>query len=312
MQWRNLDRLAPGRVEAIRAFKWLTVHPPTAVTVRATRDGDGPDPATGETTVKASIDKHARATVVVAPDYPEPPQPQATAVHGEIACPCTPETLYEERHLFHGPAYQGLLTFDEFGEDGASGLLETKDFPGSLLDNAGQLFGFWLAQRVDKDRLVLPTMAELGVKEMEFASWSGLLAPKGTPREVAYRRLRSHELADLATIHGFLTTSYWSPGVPRATVEKAIAGSLCIGAFRGEAQIGFARLVTDRATFAYTFDRFAELVDGLREMRESKTTTGLFVRFGGRLGFARAHEIGRILGVSRQVLHRRFRQRPPD
>ncbi|MGN6692901.1 MAG: 4'-phosphopantetheinyl transferase superfamily protein, partial [Aquihabitans sp.] len=155
------EDLVPGtvatRVEAIRAFKWLTVHPPTAVTVRATRDGDGADPATGETTVKTSIDKHARATVVVAPAYPEPPAPQATAVHGEIYCPCTPETLYEERHLFHGPAYQGLLTFDEFGEDGASGLLETKDFPGSLLDNAGQLFGFWLAQRVDKDRLVLPT-----------------------------------------------------------------------------------------------------------------------------------------------------------
>lgn len=155
------EDLVPGtvatRVESIRAFKWLTVHPPTAVTVRAVRDGDGAEPATGETTVKASIDKHARATVVVAPTYPEPPAPAATPVHGEIHCPCTPETLYEERHLFHGPAYQGLLTFDEFGEDGASGLLETKDFPGSLLDNAGQLFGFWLAQRVDKDRLVLPT-----------------------------------------------------------------------------------------------------------------------------------------------------------
>ncbi len=155
------EDLVPGtvatRVEAIRAFKWLTVHPPTAVTVRASRDGDGADPATGETSVKASIDKHARATVVVAPSYPEPPAPQAVAVNGEIPCPCTPETLYDERHLFHGPAYQGLLTFDEFGDDGASGLLETKDFPGSLLDNAGQLFGFWLAQRVDKDRLVLPT-----------------------------------------------------------------------------------------------------------------------------------------------------------
>lgn len=155
------EDLVPGtvatRVEAIRAFKWLTVHPPTAVTVRATRDGDGPDPATGETSVKASIDKHARATVVVASSYPEPPAPAAVAVNGEIHCPCTPETLYDERHLFHGPAYQGLLTFDEFGVDGASGLLETKDFPGSLLDNAGQLFGFWLAQRVDKDRLVLPT-----------------------------------------------------------------------------------------------------------------------------------------------------------
>ncbi len=155
------EDLVPGtvatRVEAIRAFKWLTVHPPTAVTVRATREGDGADPDSGETSVKASIDKHARATIVVAPKYPEPPAPQAVAVHGEIPCPCTPETLYDERHLFHGPAYQGLLTFDEFGEDGASGLLETKDFPGSLLDNAGQLFGFWLAQRVDEDRLVLPT-----------------------------------------------------------------------------------------------------------------------------------------------------------
>ncbi|WP_421121778.1 beta-ketoacyl synthase N-terminal-like domain-containing protein [Aquihabitans daechungensis] len=155
------EDLVPGsvatRVEAIRAFKWLTVHPPTAVTVRAARDGDGANGETGETAVKASIDKHARATVVVAPAYPEPPAPRAVPVHGRIHCPCTPETLYDERHLFHGPAYQGLLTFDEFGDDGASGLLETKDFPGSLLDNAGQLFGFWLAQRVDKDRLVLPT-----------------------------------------------------------------------------------------------------------------------------------------------------------
>ncbi|WP_426575024.1 beta-ketoacyl synthase N-terminal-like domain-containing protein [Aquihabitans sp. McL0605] len=161
MLQHEAEALVPGtvatRVEAIRAFKWLAVQPPTSVTVRATRDGDGADPATGETTVKASIDKHARATIVVAPTYPEPPAPAAAPVHGEIACPCTPETLYDERHLFHGPAYQGLLTFDEFGDDGASGLLETKDFPGSLLDNAGQLFGFWLAQRVDKDRLVLPT-----------------------------------------------------------------------------------------------------------------------------------------------------------
>ncbi|MFO0586704.1 MAG: signal peptide peptidase SppA [Polyangiaceae bacterium] len=44
---------------------------------------------------------------------------------------------------------------------------------------------------------------------------------------------------------------------------------------------------------------YAELVDGLRDLRESKTTAGVFVRFGGRLGFARAHEIGRILGELR-------------
>jgi acyl transferase domain-containing protein/phosphopantetheinyl transferase (holo-ACP synthase) len=145
------------RVEAIRAFKWLAVQPPTAITVRATREGDGADPTTGETRVKAAIDKHARATVVVAPTYPEPPASVARPVTGEIACPAQPDTLYEDRHLFHGPAYQGLVSFEAFGLDGAAGLLETKPFPGSLLDNAGQLFGYWLAQRVDRDRLVLPT-----------------------------------------------------------------------------------------------------------------------------------------------------------
>jgi GNAT superfamily N-acetyltransferase len=61
---------------------------------------------------------------------------------------------------------------------------------------------------------------------------------------------------DLDTIHGFLTTSYWSPGIPRETVARAIAGSLCIGAYRAGRQLGFARVVTDRATFAYLADVF--------------------------------------------------------
>lgn len=59
---------------------------------------------------------------------------------------------------------------------------------------------------------------------------------------------------DVAAIHAFLSTSYWSPGVPLQVVEKAIAGSLCIGALHCGAQVGFARLVTDRATFAYLAD----------------------------------------------------------
>ncbi len=61
---------------------------------------------------------------------------------------------------------------------------------------------------------------------------------------------------DLDVIHGFLTTSYWSPGIPRATVARAIAGSLCVGAYRDGRQIGFARVVTDRATTAYLADVF--------------------------------------------------------
>lgn len=61
---------------------------------------------------------------------------------------------------------------------------------------------------------------------------------------------------DVDVIHGFLATTYWSPGIPRAIVERAIAGSLCVGAYAGGAQIAFARLVTDRATFAYLADVF--------------------------------------------------------
>ena len=61
---------------------------------------------------------------------------------------------------------------------------------------------------------------------------------------------------DVDVIHGYLTQSYWSPGIPRATVERAIANSLCWGVFHGEAQVGFARVVTDRATFACLADVF--------------------------------------------------------
>jgi GNAT superfamily N-acetyltransferase len=59
---------------------------------------------------------------------------------------------------------------------------------------------------------------------------------------------------DVAAVHAFLTASYWSPGVPRDVVEKAIAGSLPFAALLDGATVGFARVITDRATFAYLAD----------------------------------------------------------
>jgi GNAT superfamily N-acetyltransferase len=59
---------------------------------------------------------------------------------------------------------------------------------------------------------------------------------------------------DLDAIHAFLSTTYWSPGVPKALVARAIANSLCFGVFHEGAQVGFARVVTDRTTFAYLAD----------------------------------------------------------
>ena len=61
---------------------------------------------------------------------------------------------------------------------------------------------------------------------------------------------------DLEAIHGFLRESYWARGIPRATVEKSMRNSLCFGLLRGKTQIGFARVISDRATFAYVADVF--------------------------------------------------------
>ena len=58
----------------------------------------------------------------------------------------------------------------------------------------------------------------------------------------------------LDAIHAYLSRSYWSPGIPRDIVARAIAHSMCFGLYQGESQVGFARVVTDKASFAYLAD----------------------------------------------------------
>ena len=61
---------------------------------------------------------------------------------------------------------------------------------------------------------------------------------------------------DIEVIHDFLTNSYWAKGVPRSIVECSIQHSLPFAAFQGTNQVGFARVITDFATFAYIADVF--------------------------------------------------------
>jgi GNAT superfamily N-acetyltransferase len=60
---------------------------------------------------------------------------------------------------------------------------------------------------------------------------------------------------DVKAIHGYLRRAYWSEEIPIAIVERAVRGSLCIGAYdiKG-AQVGLARFISDFATFAYVCD----------------------------------------------------------
>jgi GNAT superfamily N-acetyltransferase len=59
---------------------------------------------------------------------------------------------------------------------------------------------------------------------------------------------------DRGAIHEFLTGSYWATGIPRQVVDRSIEGALCFGLYENDRQVGFARVITDSATFAYLAD----------------------------------------------------------
>ena len=61
---------------------------------------------------------------------------------------------------------------------------------------------------------------------------------------------------DIALIHGFLKDAYWAGGIPEEIVSRSIRNSLCFGVYEGPRQVGFARVISDYATFAYLADVF--------------------------------------------------------
>ncbi|CUS03640.2 Nitrate/nitrite transport system permease [Candidatus Promineifilum breve] len=75
---------------------------------------------------------------------------------------------------------------------------------------------------------------------------------------------------DVDVIHRFLAEeSYWARGRTREVVERTIAHSLCFGVYLGERQVGYARVVSDFATFAWLADVF--ILDEFRGRGYGKT-----------------------------------------
>jgi len=72
-----------------------------------------------------------------------------------------------------------------------------------------------------------------------------------------YRISSEYTDMDLSVIHKYISNSYWAKNIPLETMKKAVQNSLCFGVFTESGdQIGFARMVTDSATFAYLADVF--------------------------------------------------------
>jgi acyl transferase domain-containing protein/phosphopantetheinyl transferase (holo-ACP synthase) len=138
----------PVALEDVRALKWLVVEPPVTALVSA--DYDGGD------VVAVSIEGHASANVRLAPAYAPPPPVDARPLGNERPAPITAAALYAERYMFHGPRYQGVVELSAIADDGVRGVLESLEAEGGLLDNAGQLLGYWVMNEVEADHLAMP------------------------------------------------------------------------------------------------------------------------------------------------------------
>lgn len=119
----------------------------------------------------------------------------------------------------------------------------------------------------------------------------------------------------LDVVHGFLSTCYWSPGVRRDVVEKALANSIVVGAYEQAtgSQVGYARAVTDRATFAWLCDVF--VLEPHRGRGLSRRMVSMLIvhpelqtlrRWA--LGTRDAHEVYRPLGFS-GVIEKRWMEK---
>ena len=123
---------------------------------------------------------------------------------------------------------------------------------------------------------------------------------------------------DVARVHGWLAASYWSPGIERALVERGIAGSHCLGAYRakeqGAEQVGFARAITDHATFAWIADVWVG--EGVRGQGLGRRMVGWFLDHPGFAGIRRvalvtadAHGVYEGIGFHAPLRPERYMER---
>jgi acyl transferase domain-containing protein/phosphopantetheinyl transferase (holo-ACP synthase) len=146
------EALASGRLvvglQAVRALRWLAVEP--AVEVDITAGFEAPD------RIKVAIEGYARGTVLLGDAYPAPPPPDDAPLADERPPPHSAGELYEQRWMFHGPAYQGVTAMHAMGADGLRATVTARPAPGALLDAAGQLLGYWIEANSREDRIALP------------------------------------------------------------------------------------------------------------------------------------------------------------
>ncbi|GGM51046.1 polyketide synthase [Longimycelium tulufanense] len=156
------EQAAPGRkavaVHDVQLFRWVTAVPAVDLPVTVTPEGTD--------RVAVTFGQYCRATVELTAGYPQdPPAPWRPEQLGAEQQPeLTGKELYTRRWMFHGPRFQGVSELVGVGESHVRGVITTPPAPGSLLDNAGQVFGYWPLSRLTERSMVLP----IGLRRARF------------------------------------------------------------------------------------------------------------------------------------------------
>ncbi|WP_440133849.1 type I polyketide synthase [Chitinophaga sancti] len=162
----NGQNRAVKRIYNIQVFQWMNVSSPFKETITGKWEGND--------TVQLDLPNYANATVQLTKQFAAPPVKDfsiGASLSNDLYK--TPAQIYE-RHMFHGPAYQGIRKIVHMGEKGITGIIESSTGKGSLLDNAGQLFGLWLQLILTKDRIAFP------VKIQEIAFYGDMQDQSGS------------------------------------------------------------------------------------------------------------------------------------
>uniref|UniRef100_UPI0031CF106E beta-ketoacyl synthase N-terminal-like domain-containing protein n=1 Tax=Streptomyces hawaiiensis TaxID=67305 RepID=UPI0031CF106E len=150
----------PGRAVAVhdaRFLQWTVAAPPTEATVTARPEGEG--------RFAVEFGRFARATVETAHGHGTAPRPQPWRTDAPESRPAmSARQMYDDHWMFHGPRFRGVTEICALGERHVRGVLTTPSAPGALLDNVGQLLGYWLMATHPDRTIVFPT----GVEEIRF------------------------------------------------------------------------------------------------------------------------------------------------
>ncbi|MFI6335802.1 type I polyketide synthase [Streptomyces sp. NPDC050535] len=156
------ERAVPGHravaVHDVRLHQWVAATPAVDIPVRIVPEG--PDRVT------ASFGSYAKAVVELAPGQTQstPSAPWTFPATEERKPDMTAAELYTRRWMFHGPRFQGVSELTAVGDRHVRGVIVTPPAPGALLDNVGQLLGYWIMSSLPVRTTVFP----VGMKEIRF------------------------------------------------------------------------------------------------------------------------------------------------